>query len=135
MNGNQLLRTHLLIALQKSTGHSFVHAESNLISNWLLWRKETVYKYFLLTFFTRHLYISHNAPYCPPPSQKKKQKTIGISTVFSFSRDGCNSRGGMKNKELQNSGGQIRCIMGGVQVANRHFAYWAEFLFLRHFTN
>ena len=33
-----------------------------------------------------------------------------ISIVFSFSWDGCNTRGKWKTKDMQNFGGQIRCI-------------------------
>ena len=50
---------------------------------------------------------------CPPPPAK-----FCIRIVFNFYGDGCNTRGEMKNKGYANLGGQIRCIMGDVQVAN-----------------
>jgi len=44
---------------------------------------------------------------------------ICISIVFHFSWDGCNTQEKWKRKVMQNSGGQIRCIMGDVEVAYR----------------
>ena len=46
---------------------------------------------------------------CPPK--------FGVSIVFNFSWDGCNTQEKWKTKVVQNVGGQIRCIMGDVQVA------------------
>ena len=40
-----------------------------------------------------------------------------ISIVFNFSWDGCNTQEKWKTKVMQNFGGQIRCIMGDMQVA------------------
>ena len=40
-----------------------------------------------------------------------------ISIVFNFSWDGCNTQEKWKTKVMQNLGGQIKCIMGDVQVA------------------
>ena len=48
------------------------------------------------------MHISHNAPYLPPQR---------------FSWDGCNTQDKWKVKVVQSFGGQIRCIMGDVQVA------------------
>ena len=66
-----------------------------------------------------HLQISHNAlPSLPHPPQKKC-----ISIVFNFSWDCCNlTKEKWKTKVLQDlRGGQIRCIIGDVQVA---FCTW-----------
>ena len=54
------------------------------------------------------------ARYLPPPK-------FCVSIVFNFSWDGCNTREKWKTKVMQNLGGQIRCIMGDVQEANRPF--------------
>ena len=51
----------------------------------------------------RHLHISHNA---------------GLMCRPKFSRDGCNTQEKWKTKVMQNLGGQMRCFMGHVQVAN-----------------
>ena len=48
----------------------------------------------------------------PPPSPPQ----IGVSIVCNFSWDG-NTQEKWKTKVMQNFGGQIRCIMGDVQVA------------------
>ena len=49
---------------------------------------------------------------CPPK--------LSISTILNWSWDGCNIQEKWKTtwKVMQNFGGQIRCIMGDVQVAN-----------------
>ena len=47
---------------------------------------------------------------CPPK--------FGISIVFNFSWDGCNTQEKWKTKVMQKFGGQIRCIKGDVQVAS-----------------
>ena len=57
----------------------------------------------------RHFNISHNAPYLP--------SKICISTVFSFSWDGCNTQHERKTKVMQIFSGQIRGIMGNLEVA------------------
>ena len=49
-----------------------------------------------------HLHISHKAPYLPPP----------FSWVLQPSQEK------LKTMLMQNFGGQVRCIMGDVQVAN-----------------
>ena len=52
---------------------------------------------------------------CPPK--------FCISIIFNFSWDGCNIKEKWKTpwKVMQNLGGQIRCIMGDVQVTNPAF--------------
>ena len=47
-----------------------------------------------------------------------------ISIVFNFSCDGYNTQEKWKTKVMQNSRGQIRCIMGDVQVANIRIGIW-----------
>ena len=59
----------------------------------------------------RHLHISHNTPY------SHSLLKFCISIVFNFSWDGCSTQEKWKTKVMQNFGGQIRCIMGDVQVA------------------
>ena len=54
--------------------------------------------------------LAHLPFICPPK--------FCISIVFNFSWDGCNTQEKWKTKVVQNSGGQIRCIMGDVQVVN-----------------
>ena len=54
------------------------------------------------------------ARYLPPPK-------FCVSIVFNFSWNGCNTQEKWKTKVMQNLGGQIRCIMGDVQEANRPF--------------
>ena len=55
--------------------------------------------------------LAHLSFICPPP------KKFCISIVFNFSWDGCSTQEKWKTKVVQNSGGQIRCIIGDVQVA------------------
>ena len=59
----------------------------------------------------RHLHSSHNAGLMCCPK-------FCVSVVFNFSRDGCNTQEKWKTKVRQNLGGQMRCFMGHVQVAN-----------------
>ena len=59
----------------------------------------------------RHFHIPHNVPYLPPK--------FCMSIVFNFSWNSCNTQEKWKTKVMQNFGGQIRCIMGIVDVA-----YW-----------
>ena len=47
---------------------------------------------------------------CPPK--------FCISIVFSFSWDDCNAQGKWKTMVIQIFGGQKRCIMGNVEMAN-----------------
>ena len=42
---------------------------------------------------------------------------FGIRIVFNFSWDGCNNQEKWKTKVMQNFGGQIRCILGNMEVA------------------
>ena len=60
-----------------------------------------------------HFHISYNALYLPPK--------FCVSIIFNFSWDGCNTQEKWKTKVVQNlgGGGQIRCIMGNVEVAYR----------------
>ena len=57
---------------------------------------------------TRRLHISHNAPYLP--------LKFCTSIVFTFSWNSCNTLERWKTKVMQNLGGQIRCLMGDMQV-------------------
>ena len=52
--------------------------------------------------------LAHLPFICPPK--------FCISIVFNFSWDGCSTQEKWKTKVVQNSGGQIRCIMEDVQV-------------------
>ena len=67
----------------------------------------------------RHLRISHNAPYLPPPPHPPAKFCIRI--VFNFFWDSCNTQEKWKTKVMQNLGEKIRCIMGDVQVAYGKF--------------
>ena len=59
-------------------------------------------------------HISHNAPFCPPPLQKK----FFITFVFHFFWVLQPSQEKLKTMLMQNlGGGQIRSIMGEVQAA------------------
>ena len=58
----------------------------------------------------RHLHISHYAAYLPPK--------FWITFVFHFSWVLQLSKEKLKTMLMQNFAGQIRCIMGDVQVAN-----------------
>ena len=63
--------------------------------------------------FIRHLHISHNAPYSPPhPPQ------ICVTFVFHFSWVLQPFQEKLKTILMKKFWGQIRCIMGGGQVAN-----------------
>ena len=64
-----------------------------------------------------HFHISHNAPYPPPPRAK-----FCITLVFHFSWVQP-SQEKLKTMLTQNFGGQIRCIMGKVEMANSHVTY------------
>ena len=70
--------------------HSFVHSHL-----------------FAVSHIIRYLHIYHNAPYLPPP----------LNFVFHFSWVLQLSQEKLKTVLMQNFGGQIRCIMGDVQVA------------------
>ena len=63
-------------------------------------------------WFWRHFHISHNAPYLPPPPRK-----FCITFVFHFSWVLQPSQEKSKTMLTQSFGGQIRCIMGNVEVA------------------
>ena len=71
-------------------------------------------------FWIRYFHISHNAPYLPPPPPKKKCCT---TFVFHFPWVLQPSQEKLKTMLLQHFGGQIRCIMGDVQVAY-HYRKW-----------
>ena len=62
----------------------------------------------------RHLHISHSAPYLPPPPTPQ----IWHNLVFLFSWVLQLSQEKLKTMLMQTFGGQIRCIMRDVQVAN-----------------
>ena len=63
----------------------------------------------------RHLHISLNARYFPHPPP---QKQFCMTFVFHFSWIQQPSQEKLKTMLMQNLGGQIRYIMGDVQVAN-----------------
>ena len=54
----------------------------------------------------------HLAP-LPPPLNK-----FCIGIVFNFSLDNCNTQEKFKTKVMQKFGGQTRCIMGNMHLAN-----------------
>ena len=56
------------------------------------------------------------APFFLVPTTSKR---LLANYVFNFSWDGCNTQEKKKTRVMQNFGGQIRCIMGDVQVAYR----------------
>ena len=65
-------------------------------------------------FAIRHLHNSHKAPYLlpfpsPPPPHKKMRNHFSLYHSPSQEK--------LKTMLIQNFGGQIRCIMGDVQVA------------------
>ena len=66
-----------------------------------------------------HLHISHNAPYLPPPPPKKKKKKMQ-NLCFSFLLYITTVLREIENNAYAKlgGGGQIRCLMGDVQVAN-----------------
>ena len=60
--------------------------------------------------FIRHLHISHNAPYLFPK--------FGTTFLFHFSWVLQPSQEKLKTMLMQNFGGQVRCIVGNMRVAN-----------------
>ena len=69
-----------------------------------------------------HLHISHNAPYLSPsaPRSPRPPQKIGLTFAFYFSwvLQPSLKRTKFKTMLMQNfGGGEIRCIMGDVQVA------------------
>ena len=81
-------------------------------SLWLLWKNKIRGKKLEVFIFTsafsdiHHFHISHNAPYLPPKILHKHcfQFLFGMAVTI---------------KIMQNFGGQIRCIMGSVEVVYR----------------
>ena len=67
-----------------------------------------------LFFIIRHFHISQNAPHPPPPPK------FCITFLFHFPWVLQPSHEKLKTMLMQNFGGQIRYIMGDVQVAYRH---------------
>ena len=65
---------------------------------------------------TRHLHISHNAPYLPQPPPPPPKFCIPF--VFHLSWVLQLSQEKLKTMLMQNFLRQIRCIMGDVQVEN-----------------
>ena len=63
-----------------------------------------------------HLHIFHNAPYLP--------SRVCISIDFNLYWDGCNTQEKWKTKVMQNFKGQVRCIMGNVEVAYIQIFYY-----------
>ena len=55
-------------------------------------------------------------------------KKICISVVFIVSWDDCNTQGKWETKVMQNFGGQTRCIMGNVEMANSPVLHCASLL-------
>ena len=67
-----------------------------------------------------HLHISHNAPYLSPPPPPKEKKNLQ-NLCFSFLLYITTVLREIENnayEKLGGGGGQIRCLMGDVQVAN-----------------
>ena len=62
--------------------------------------------------FILQFHISHNAPYPPPPPQILNNLCFSPLLVLQPTQEN------LKTMLMQNFGGQIRCIMGNVQVAN-----------------
>ena len=66
---------------------------------------------FALSHIIRHLHISHNAPYLPPPPPPpKKNVFLFLLVITAVPRE-------IENNAYAKFWGQIRCIMGDVQVA------------------
>ena len=64
----------------------------------------------------RHFHISHNAPYfAPPPPPPAK---FCVISLFHFPWVLQPSQEKLKTILMENLGGQTRCIMGNVEVAN-----------------
>ena len=61
----------------------------------------------------RHLHTSHNTPCCRPK--------FCTSILFKFFWDHWNTQGESKTKVMQKFGGQTRCILWDVQMANKRF--------------
>ena len=78
----------------------------------------------------RHFHISHNSPYSP-------RKKICITLVFLLGWVLQPSQEKLKTALMQNFGGQIRCIMGNVEVAystKRDFLVYIRHLHISHNT-
>ena len=98
----------LLLLKNKSFHASFIHKYCS---------GEFLSAYFYSEKFSAwiwpHFHISHNAPYLPPPPRPNSC----ITFVFHLSRVLQPSQEKLKLMLMQNFGGQIRCIMGNVEVA------------------
>ena len=66
----------------------------------------------------RHLHISLNARYLPPPPPTPPKKILHDLWFSFLSWIQQPSQEKLKTMLMQNLGGQIRCIIGDVQVAN-----------------
>ena len=77
------------------------------------------------TVYSRKLYISHNAPYLPPQNLASAWFSISLGTAVI-------PRKNEKQRLCKILGGNLRCIMGDVQVANRPVSkYQNSYLALR----
>ena len=77
------------------------------------------------TVYSHKLYISHNAPYLPPQNLASAWFSISLGTAVI-------PRKNEKQRLCKILGGNLRCIMGVVQVANRPVSkYQHSYLALR----
>ena len=77
------------------------------------------------TVYSHKLYISHNAPYLPPQNLTSAWFSISLGTAVI-------PRKNEKQRLCKILGGNLRCIMGDVQVANRPVSkYQNSYLALR----
>ena len=77
------------------------------------------------TVYSHKLYISHNAPYLPPQNLASAWFSISLGTAVI-------PRKNEKQRLCKILGGNLRCIMGDVQVANRPVSkYQNSYLALR----
>ena len=101
--------THKTAKLCSATLTDFIHSPTLPISGI---QSVHIGPYHVTLFnHIRHLHIPIIYLICPPK--------FCISIVFKFSWDGCNTQEKWKTKVMKNwgGGGQIRCIVGDVQVA------------------
>jgi len=79
-------------------------------------RKLSSDSYYVVSFSNplRHLHISHNAPYLPPPPHPTKK--IFHNLCFSFLLGITAVLREIENNAYAKFWGQIRCVMGDVQV-------------------
>ena len=77
------------------------------------------------TVYSHKLYISHNAPYLPPQNLASAWFSISLGMAVI-------PRKNEKQRLCKILGGNLRCIMGDVQVANRPVSkYQNSYLALR----